>query len=44
MAFSQLPVQELPRFVERAKKIGQRAAVRELARRVRQVLADLAKN
>ncbi|PZD72819.1 hypothetical protein C1752_03185 [Acaryochloris thomasi RCC1774] len=44
LAFSQLPVQELPQFVEQAKKIGQRAAVRELAKRVRQVLADLAKD
>jgi Uma2 family endonuclease len=38
LAFPQLPVQELPKFMERAKKIGQRAAVRELAKRVRQVL------
>ena len=39
LAFPQLPVQELPQFIERAKAIGQRAAVRELGKRVRQILA-----
>lgn len=38
LAFPQLPVQELPQFIERARTIGQRAAVRELTKRVRQVL------
>lgn len=38
LAFPQLPVQELPLFIERAKRIGQRSAVRELAKRVQQVL------
>ena len=41
LAFPQLPVQELPQLIERAKEIGQRAAVRELVQRVRQVLAGL---
>jgi Uma2 family endonuclease len=41
LAFPQLPVQELPQFMERAKVVGQRSAVRELAQRVRQVLAGL---
>ena len=41
LAFPQLPVRELPEFMERAKVIGQRAAVRELAQRVRQILSDL---
>ncbi|MEM8614884.1 MAG: Uma2 family endonuclease [Cyanobacteria bacterium P01_H01_bin.105] len=41
LAFPQLPVRELPEFMARAKVIGQRAAVRELAQRVRQILADL---
>lgn len=39
LAFPQLPIQELPNFIARAKVIGQRAAVRELAQRVRQILA-----
>lgn len=39
LAFPQLPIQELPQFIERAKVIGQRAAVRELEQRVQQVLA-----
>ncbi|MDB9524942.1 Uma2 family endonuclease [Oscillatoria sp. CS-180] len=39
LAFPQLPVPELPQFIARAKVIGQRASVRELAKRVRQVLA-----
>ncbi|MGB7416049.1 MAG: Uma2 family endonuclease [Thermosynechococcaceae cyanobacterium] len=39
LAFPQLPVPELPQFINRAKTIGQRAAVRELSQRVRQVLA-----
>lgn len=38
LAFPQLPVSELPQFIQQAKKIGQRAAVRALAKRVRQVL------
>ena len=41
LAFPQLPVRELPEFMERAKVIGQRAAVRELAQRVREILSDL---
>ena len=41
LTFPQLPVQELPHFMERAKQIGQRSAVRELEQRVRQVLAGL---
>ncbi len=44
LAFPQLPVRELPEFIERAKVIGQRAAVRELAKQVRQVLTDLEGN
>ncbi|MEM1254387.1 MAG: Uma2 family endonuclease [Cyanobacteria bacterium P01_H01_bin.21] len=40
LVFPQLPVRELPLFIERAKVIGQRAAVRELAERVRQALAE----
>lgn len=40
LAFPKLPVQELPQFMERAKVIGQRAAVRELVQRSRQVLAE----
>ena len=44
LTFSQLPVQALPRFIEQAKVIGQRTAVRELAQQVRQVLADLEKS
>ncbi len=40
LAFPQLPVRELPSFIARAKLIGQRAAVRELAARVQQVLGD----
>ncbi|MGD1856527.1 MAG: hypothetical protein ACFB2W_19990 [Leptolyngbyaceae cyanobacterium] len=38
MAFPQLPVKELPLFIQRAKQMGQRAAVRELAKRVKTVL------
>lgn len=38
LAFPQLPIQELPQFIDRAATIGQRAAVRELAARVQQVL------
>jgi Uma2 family endonuclease len=38
--FPQLPVQELPQFIQRAKEVGQRAAVRELAQYVRQILAE----
>ena len=41
VAFPQLPVRELPQCMARAKAIGQRAAVRELAERVRQILAEL---
>lgn len=40
LAFPQLPVQELPLFMARAKGVGQRAAVRELAQRLRQVLSQ----
>ncbi|NEQ97661.1 MAG: Uma2 family endonuclease [Cyanothece sp. SIO2G6] len=40
LAFPQMPVQELPQFVERAKAIGQRSAVRELAKRVRTILGQ----
>lgn len=39
-AFPQMPVQQLPQLIERAQAIGQRAAVRELAEQVRQVMAD----
>ena len=42
--FPQLPVQESPQFIERTKVIGQWTVVRELAKRVRQVLTDLEKN
>ncbi len=38
LAFPLLPVRELPQFIERAKVVGQRAAVRELAKRVKEVL------
>lgn len=40
LVFPQLPVQELPLFIEQARVIGQRSAVRELARRIQQVLTD----
>ncbi|MEO1095122.1 MAG: Uma2 family endonuclease [Cyanobacteria bacterium J06638_28] len=43
LAFPQLPVRELPQFMKRAKVIGQRAAVRELAQRVREVLVEAEK-
>ncbi|NEQ95200.1 MAG: Uma2 family endonuclease [Cyanothece sp. SIO2G6] len=39
LAFPQMPVLELPQFMERAKTIGQRSAVRELASRVKEILA-----
>jgi Uma2 family endonuclease len=39
LAFPLMPVRELPQFMERAKVIGQRSAVRELAKRVREILA-----
>lgn len=39
-AFPQVPVQDLPQFLARAKVIGQRAAVRELVQRIRQVRSD----
>lgn len=38
LAFAQLPVRELPEFLQRAKVVGQRSAVRELGQRVEQVL------
>ncbi|MEM9215247.1 MAG: Uma2 family endonuclease [Cyanobacteria bacterium P01_F01_bin.150] len=38
--FPKLPIQELPNYIDRAKVIGQRSAVRELAKRVRQILAE----
>ena len=41
LAFPQLPIRELPQFIEQAKTIGQRAAVRSLEQRVQQVLASL---
>ncbi|MGD1862474.1 MAG: Uma2 family endonuclease [Leptolyngbyaceae cyanobacterium] len=41
-AFPQMPVQELPNFIERAQMIGQRAAVRELTARVKAILASSA--
>ncbi|MEL6400064.1 MAG: Uma2 family endonuclease [Cyanobacteria bacterium J06607_6] len=41
LTFPQLPIRELPQFIEQAKLIGQRAAVRSLKQRVQQVLADL---
>jgi len=44
LAFPQMPVGELPQFMERAKVIGQRSAVRELVKRVWQVLGDLEKS
>lgn len=40
LAFPQMPVKELPLFLGRAKVIGQRAAVRELAERVQQILVN----
>ena len=40
LAFQSLPVQMLPQFIERAKIIGQRAAVQELAKEVRQCLKE----
>ncbi|NET08798.1 MAG: Uma2 family endonuclease [Symploca sp. SIO2B6] len=42
LAFPRLPIRELPQFIEQAKVVGQRAAVRDLIQRVRQVLADTA--
>ncbi|MGD1944381.1 MAG: Uma2 family endonuclease [Leptolyngbyaceae cyanobacterium] len=41
LAFPQLPIRELPQFIEQAKTIGQRAAVRSLKQRIQQVLAEL---
>ncbi|MEM6836698.1 MAG: Uma2 family endonuclease [Cyanobacteria bacterium P01_C01_bin.120] len=41
-AFPQMPVQELPNFIERAQMVGQRAAVRELTARVKAILASSA--
>lgn len=38
LSFPNLPVHILPRFIERAKTIGQRAAVRELTNEIRQFL------
>lgn len=40
LAFPQLPVQEIPQFMARAKAIGQRAAVRELKQWVYGVLGE----
>ncbi|MEM6437184.1 MAG: Uma2 family endonuclease [Cyanobacteria bacterium P01_D01_bin.115] len=40
LTFPQLPIRELPQFIEQAKTIGQRAAVRSLKERVRQIFAD----
>ncbi len=42
-AFPKLPVQELPNFLDLAKEIGQRSAVRKLKKRVQQALTDLGK-
>lgn len=40
LVFPTLPIHELPGFIDRAKAIGQRSAVRELSKRVRQILAE----
>ncbi|RZM75046.1 Uma2 family endonuclease [Leptolyngbya iicbica] len=40
LAFPHMPVQALPQFMETAKVIGQRAAVRELAKQVEELLTD----
>lgn len=40
LAFPQLPICELTQFIEQAKKIGQRSAVREWAKRVRRSLVE----
>jgi Uma2 family endonuclease len=34
LAFPEMPVQQLPQFIERSQEIGQRAAVRELTAQV----------
>ncbi|NJK28221.1 MAG: Uma2 family endonuclease [Coleofasciculaceae cyanobacterium SM2_3_26] len=39
LAFPQIPVQELPQFIERAQAIGQRATVREFIKRLQEMLA-----
>jgi hypothetical protein len=40
LAVPQLPIQELPQFMERARAIAQQAAVLELAQRVLHALTD----
>ena len=40
LAFPQMPVPELPFFIERAKEIGQRAAVRELVKQVQRSVGE----
>lgn len=40
LAFPPLPVQDLPRFMERSRVVGQRAAVRELKEYLQQILTS----